>query len=229
MHKEVQERFFKLITNQTPLFAEAGNPINTYKELIHYRFKEVILNAFPIFTEYLSPKEVESLIWEFIQSKPQTPFIWQMPGEFKTFVLQQNLEARFPFLENLLWFEYEEIELFMTHYTDTTPVAFDWNQPYVLSSSARVRLLNYPVYSDTIEEAGEYALILYYDFDELEVHFQEITPFMGTYLALLETYTPLEALSYIASEYDVDANEVKELLQAPLEQFCQLQILKEAP
>ena len=226
VHKATQKRFFELITSQAPLYAEFGNPINTYKELIHYRFKEVIYSAFPRFLELIEEEIINELIVDFIKSRPQTPFIWRMPDEFRHFLAKSKLAKSFPFMEDMLWFEWIEIELFMGDYAPQKDQEFDWANVYKLSPSALIKELNYPVYYDEgHEEGGIYPLLMFYNFQTHDVHFQEITPFLQQLLLGLRDETVYKSLKEICHTYEIEVDEVKELLQETLENFVQSNIL----
>jgi len=220
MHNHVQTRFFDLITAKEPLYASQNNPIQTYKEMIHYRFKEVLLSAFPRFMERLDEDLINELIVQFIQSEPQTPYIWQMPNEFRHFLSQTELSKSYPFMDDLLWFEWIEIELMMFPYAKKEAFNFSWEDSLTLSDSAVIQAIDYPVFNDEgIDTAGKYAVMVYYNFDEHEVHFQQITPFMQQFIKLLDQHKARVALEIIALEYEVNKEEVQELLEAPLTNF----------
>ena len=228
MHKATQKRFFELVTSQVPLYHEIGNPIHTYKELIHYRFKEVLLSTFPRFLELLKEEEVNMLIAEFIKAKPNSPYIWQMPNEFRSFLKEKRLEKSYPFMDDLLWFEWIEVALFMKDYSVQRSENFSWENSYVLSDSALIKELNFPVHYDrAYAEGGIYPLLMFYNFDTHDVHFQEITPFLQQFMNELEEHlNAKEALEIICSKYEVDVGEVQDVLLETLESFCSLHILK---
>jgi hypothetical protein len=227
MHKATQKRFFELVTSQAPLYHEVANPINTYKELIHYRFKEVILSTFPRFLELLSEDKIDSLIVDFIKSKPESPYIWQMPNEFRQFLKASNLGKTYPFMDDLLWFEWIEVELFMKDYKPKESESFSWENNYTLSDSALIKELNFPVhYDEGYEEGGIYPLLMFYNFETHDVHFQEITPFLQQFMGLLKEQSTNAALRTICTNYEVDVNGVKELLVETLEGFTASHIFK---
>ncbi len=226
MHKATQQRFFELITTQSPLYKPQGNPINTYRELIHYRFKEVLLNAYPRFSRYLSEEAFETLVWDFIKGEPQTPYIWQMPDEFRHFVATTELPKSYPFINDLLWFEWIEIELFMKHYQPKKQQTFSWDKAVCLSESAVLKKLNFPVFHDEgLDQSGIYAVLVYYDFATHEIHYRQITPFLHELLERFSEKTPKEALAEICSHYEVEPDEVIQLLQEPLQSFAAQQII----
>ena len=224
MHSQVQKRFFELVTDQTALFAPTANPIQTYKELIHYRFKEVIESAYGRFFEHVDEEVFNRLVADFIRSAPKTPLIWQMPNEFRHFLVAHPWAKDYPYLEELLWFEWIEIELFMT--SDAQKIEpFEWERHYRCSDSARMRALKYAVFSKAYTQEGDFAIIVYYDFQSHEIAFEEITPFMLEFLEHLKDMTPALALERMALSYEAQPSELKALLQEPLEHYCAKQIL----
>ena len=226
MHKATQKRFFELVTDQTPLYAEFGNPINTYKELIHYRFKEVLLSAFPRFFELLEEEKINELIVAFIKSKPQTPYIWKMPDEFRHFLSTTDLAQSYPFMDDLLWFEWIEIELFMGDYHLKEPQTFSWQASYTLSPSALIKELNFPVhYEEDYDQGGIHPLLMFYNFQTHDVHFQEITPFLQQFIASFTKKSIENSLKELCQTYEIDVAEVKELLLETLNGFVQAHIL----
>lgn len=228
VHKATQKRFFELVTAQTPLYAEFGNPINTYKELIHYRFKEVIYAAFPRFLELIKEDMINELIVSFIKSRPQTPFIWKMPDEFRHFLTKTDLSRTYPFMHDMLWFEWIEVEIFMGNYQPQINQNFNWENFYTLSPSARMKELHYPVYYDgAYEEGGIYPLLMFYNFQTHDVHFQEITPFLQQLIMGLDTMPLNLSLQKLCQTYDIEVAEVQELLEETLKGFLQSNILIE--
>jgi len=226
LEKEVQNRFIDFISNKTQIPHESSNPIRIYKELVHYRFDEVLRNAMPDFCEILGEKRLDALIFDFIQSKPRTPFIWQVPEQFRAFLLSEDLVSDIPYASDLMWFEIIEVELLMGAYDKPVTTVFDWEDDFFPSSSMRMKCLSYPVNQGVFEAVQEHPLVMYYHFQEYAVFFQEITPFMFKFLSYLEKKSPLEALDQICLDFCIEEKEdVKELLEGALEEFVSLNII----
>ena len=49
LERDVQERFVEFISGKVEIPDYKNNPIRIYKELVHYRFSEVLNNAMPDF------------------------------------------------------------------------------------------------------------------------------------------------------------------------------------
>jgi len=226
LEKEVQRRLVDFVSAKVEIPDEPRNPVRIYKELVHYRFNEVIRNAMPDFSEILGETRLDALIFEFIQSKPETPFVWKVPILFREFLLQTHKVDDIAYASDLMWFESVEVELLMGQYDQPNEEVFSWNEAFKLSKSMRIRVLNYAVNQENFEYIEEFPLIMYYHFQEYAVFFQEITPFMYTFLMYLDDMKPCEALKCICEDFQLEDDvEVKELLQEPLEAFVSLNII----
>ncbi|MDF1881307.1 putative DNA-binding domain-containing protein [Sulfurimonas sp. MAG313] len=227
LEREVQRRLVDFINDKVELPDEPRNPIRIYKELVHYRFVEVLKNAMPDFCDILGSKRLDTLIFDFIQSKPRSPFIWQVPSLFMNFLLDFNKVDDISFASDLMWFESIEVELLMGAYEEPQDDFFSWDENFSLSMSTRTKILNHAVNQDDYTYLEEHPLLMYYHFDEASVYFQEITPFMFIFLSDLENMLPSEALLSVCKRYQVqELAEVKNLLQSSLEEFVYLNILQ---
>ena len=226
LEKDVQARLIDFISDKVEIPDEPRNPIRIYKELVHYRFDEVIRNAMPDFSDILGTQRLDTLIYDFIQAKPKTPFVWQVPSLFMKYLLDFNLVDDIPYAEDLMWFESIEVDLLMGAYNKPQENIFNWDEGFSLSKSMRMKILYHAVNQDSFEKIDEHPLLMYYHFEEASVYFQEITPFMYRFLVYLEKMLPNEALICICADFQLsEENEVKELLQGALEEFCVLNII----
>ena len=226
LEREVQERFIGFISGQTEIPQPRTNPLRIYKELVHYRFDEVLRNAMPDFCEILGEERLDLLIFDFIQSKPKTPYIWKVPMLFRKFLLDCHKVDDIAYAADLMWFEGVEVELLMGQYEKPEEKSFDWNLNYKPSSSMRMKLLHHAVNQNRFEFVESHPLIMYYNFEEYSVFYQEVTPFMYSFLVYLKESSPLEALTSICNDFQIqEEDEVKEVLQGALEEFSALNII----
>ena len=226
LERDVQHRLIDFISAKTAIPDEPNNPIRIYKELVHYRFDEVIRNAMPDFSEVLGEERLDELIYDFIQFKPTTPFVWQVPGLFMQYLLDSHRVDDISYAHDLMWFESIEVELLMGQYEKPVIETFDWNKSFSLSKSMRMKVLHFEVNQDKFEKVDEHPLIMYYHFQEYSVYFQEITPFMHKFLSYLEDMLPQEALMCICADFQIqEEEEVKALLHEPLMEFAALNII----
>jgi len=227
LERDVQERFVGFVSGKLEIPQPRINPLRIYQELVHYRFDEVIRNAMPDFSQILGEERLDALIFEFIQAKPETPYIWQVPTAFMEFLLSTHKVDDIAYASDLMWFESTEVELLMGQYEKPTTECFSWHKHFVLSSSIRMKVLHHAVNQNSFDFVEAHPLIMYYHFEKYGVFFQEITPFMYGFLSYLEDMLPQEALLSICADFEIqEEDEVKELLQGALEEFVSLNIIK---
>lgn len=226
IEKEIQKRFFNLVRGKEVNAKELNSRLGTYHELIEYRFYEVISNAFPILRSKVNESAWDQAIAIFVANKPKSPYIWESPCEFIQLVEKKKL-FDFPWLKDLMWFEWMEIKLTMTQenrYLKTG--TFDWTKKWNLASSAAIKMLRYPVYQETFEQKGRFPIILYNHQDDNEIYYLEITEFLFRFLSLLhEGENPKNALKLTCKKYKLLQHEVKELLDGALVTFVNNGIL----
>ncbi len=227
LEQEVQREYISQISNRSEIPHPEDNPVRIYRELVHYRFYEVIYNAMPKFCDHLGDQRLDALIFDFIRSKPASPYIWKAPGEFREFLIHSAKVDDIPFAADLMWFESVEVDLLMGQYEKPAEVFFDWSKPFKPSDSMRMKELHFAVNRDEYDYRETHPLLMYYQFDEHSVYFQEITPFMMEYLTYLRDMLPLEALEEICRVYGLEErDEVQALLQGALEEFTAQKIIK---
>ncbi len=221
---EIQQRFYDFISGREPLPGAPRNQIRIYRELVFYRFFEVISNALPLFASRVPDNQFREMVVSFIQHKPKTLLIWQMPREFIEFVQDRDLVRDFPWAEDLLWYEWIEIELLMeTSKTET--VEFNWKSRWTLSTSARQRKMKYKIYDNDFKKRGDYPVLLYYHFGDDKAHFQEITPFLFRLLELMAGHEAEKALEMVCAEFQIDSAQAFGILDETMQSFCGKKIL----
>lgn len=198
---------------------------HVYRELVWSRFEDALSLAYPILKKQIG-EEWSKAVRAFMLDSPKTPYVWDLPREFGHF-LKQYFEVIPPYLDDLLWLEWSEIEVALSHEKEYARCKmFDWKKLYRLSEGARIRNLNYQVYHEELESTGEFPLILYLHPDDWEVYFLEITPFMLEFLmGLQEGKPPLESLNKVCQAYEVDEAAARELLDEALAGFVNNGIL----
>lgn len=220
-----QKQFFIDVLDKTK--KDKKKALMLYKELVFHRFNEVLTNANPIFSELISKKDFEKLIVKFIKNGAKTDLVWQIPNEFRAFIKKQkDIKKKFPYIDDLLWFEWIEVKLFMGNYKGFKFDSLDFKKSYKLSSSAKLKKLFYKVYKREFETKGEYPLLSYYDMNQQEVIYREISPFMYSFLKLISKVSVKEAIKIISKENNIKQKELKEILTEPLKELCSLGVLK---
>jgi hypothetical protein len=109
--------------------------------------------------------------------------VWQMPGEFFQFAVESEYKIirKYPFLLDLLLFEWEEIEVYMME--DVAPFPYtvipESKIKYVVNPELKILQLQYPVHlknATTISEndKGAYFVILHREPETGNVQFTNI-------------------------------------------------------
>lgn len=159
-----------------------------YRRLIRNIIHENVSKAYPLAKELLS-EEWSSLIDLFFENYACTePQVWRMPKDFFLFVQQMeeenSLKSNHPYLTELLYFEWIELELYMME--DQTPLPHseegDWeNSSIVLNPEARLLKFNYPVHTTTPGQLknttkGQFFCLIYREPKEYKVKFMDLSP-----------------------------------------------------
>ena len=200
--------------------------IKVYQELVFHRFYEVIINANPILCSILDEKRLTKTIEKFMKSGAKTDLVWQIPNEFRKYIKQnKKIFKDIEYIDDLMWFEWIEIELFMKDYSGFKKSKFDIKSTYKISKSTKLKKLSYKVYEKDFENKGRYSLLAYYDLSSGDVIYREISIFMYDFLKLLSKQSVKDAINYISDKYEIEPKELKEVLIEPLKELCSLGIL----
>lgn len=222
---EKQKDFFKKVIAIKEIKNDKRQ-LKLYKELVFSRFFEVISNANPILCSIVDEKRLKKAVKKFIKSGAKTDLIWKVPNEFRKFVKNdKTIFDGLPYINDLLWFEWIDIELFMKNYSSFKKESFDNKSLYILSKSARIKKLSYEVYKKKFDTKGKYSLLAYYDLNKKEVIYREISIFMYHFLKLLSKKNVLDAISKMSKEYKIKTKELEEILIEPLKELCSLGVL----
>jgi hypothetical protein len=224
VEKTVMARFVEIIENDEPLVNPGLNRYQVYRDMVYFRFHETISSIYPIVSMRLA-EQLPGLIREFQREGAKSPLMAEMANEFGAFLRRHPLNKELAYLDDLLWFEWSEMELLMDSFDDRS-VVFGWKTELGLSDSARMRKIRFALYRGDFETYGKYPIVLYYDHKEEQVCFNEITALGYLLLELLLTHTPQESLAEIAKKFKVDQKDLKEPLETLMRQWCDKKILQ---
>ena len=182
-------------TNEFPHLAGAKkHGLEQYRRLVYNIIDDTLDSSFPITRKLLSDNEWNNLIDRFlIEHKCSTPSIWKMPLEFYSYFTEKEkkLQKKYPFLKNLLYFEWLEIEL------DTMPdepipahnSKGSWfKNQIIINPEFKIIELKYPVHQYSPLELkvnsrrGLYFLLIYRIQENGKVKFYDLSPL---YVALI--------------------------------------------
>lgn len=185
--------------------------VRQYRELVRNVIESSLSSAFPLTEELFSQAQWDTVVDEFIAlHNAQSNEIWRLPEEFVSFAREQNYAQRFgyTFLDELLVFEWLEIEVFMMPDADWQPgpmPAAPLAEPLSVNPEHRMGAYHYPLHNTApLElpnaEPGEYYLLLYRDPHELVVEFMELSPLYVLLLEQLQQGNTAEAVLPVAAE-----------------------------
>ncbi len=90
--------------------------VSQYRRLVYNVVDDMLQNAYPLTVDLFTKKEWDKTVNDFFTNHPcQSPQVWYMPKEFYNYLteIKNPLLKKYPFLAELLWFEWVEVELFM--------------------------------------------------------------------------------------------------------------------
>lgn len=201
--------------------------LKIYKSLVLHRFFEVLSNGYPIFFQKISEKRFEKIVYEFMRYGAKSTVMWKMPDEFRKFIKKSKVLKDIPYINDLLWFEWIEVELMMKNYKLQKSKKFSFKNEYKLNKNSILKKLKYKVFEDgSYDKKGEYYLLAYYDFNDYQVYYREISELMYLFLKELDKNGLKKAIKSIADMSDEKKKSVKEFFKEPLDELVSLNILK---
>lgn len=221
----IQGDFINFVTGKNPLVTGDKSHINIYKELVFYRFSETLANAYPVFRQTIGSEIFSALVRDYIQNHPKNPFVWKMPNEFLQFCKNHKLLSDFAFADDILWYEWCEIELLMGNFQRRPIEPFSWINSWKFSDSVRINQLNFQVHLKDFSRRGVYPIILYYNFTDHKIYYLETTQFMMDLITGMGKVNARAALNEISISYNVPDDEIESLVTRTLNDYCFKKIL----
>ena len=216
LEKNIEKRFFDNLLHQKEGFENTA--INVYQKLILMRYLEVITNSFPLFVDQISKNELETSVKAFMKDTPETPFVWQIPNDYRKFAKKKKIFTANKHLYELMYYDWIEIEIYMKEYKFKKQKKFSYKEKYSLSKSARIKRFDFDIINKDYKTKRENFVIIYFDFETNDVLYREINQLIYLLLKRLNKNQALgEVLKEICIENEIDFKEAKALLQEPLE------------
>jgi hypothetical protein len=170
---------YKRLSGTTP------NRIKHYRNLVWNVIEDSLQTAFPLSYKLLGINEWNKLVQDFFSNHNCKAFqVWKMPVEFYAYFSSKDLSLKnkYPFLQNLLLFEWKEIEIFMLEDTLVEKFHSRGNvliDDLILNPDYELLQLDYPVHIKragdiTTEDKGNYFLLIFRNPENFEVQFIDI-------------------------------------------------------
>lgn len=179
--------------------------LSHYHRLIYNIVDDVLSTALPITYKHVNRVIWDEMVHQFFSSQGgKSPQLWKLPFEFYQYVKEHSLEKKYqlPWLIDLLYFEWLEVELFMME--DIPYPRFktkgDWlKDALVLNPENKLIKLSYPVYKSSPDKLdnknGEYFLLMFREKDTGKVQFIALSVLHAYVLEAIQNIgTPLEEI-----------------------------------
>ncbi|MBW6479645.1 MAG: DNA-binding domain-containing protein [Bacteroidales bacterium] len=194
--------------------------VHHYRRLVFNIIDDSLASAYPLTRNLLSVAEWDELVNEFFSSHPcQSPQVWTMPKEFYEYLIEVNhpLLTKYPFLQELLWMEWLEIEIYMMEDQKVNYQGSDISGigKLVINPEHRLITLNYPVHLKQAsqilpDDRGNYYLIMHREPVSGKVHFTDLSPFFTRMIEHLnsQTYRVDELIEMTARDFGMNVEKM---------------------
>lgn len=192
----------------------------TYYKHTRSRVESALRRAYPLTFHLLKSKRWEKLVDSFLRDvECTTPYFWRMPQSLVDYVKKNHLADRFkiPYLDDLVDFEWIELEIFMMPDAPTKIGRQKGNlleDPLILNPESCILTYSYPVYEKKklprLMQKGTYPLLAFRHPDTGQVHFIALSSFFKTLLELIQqrNLSGREALIQVAKKFNFQENQV---------------------
>jgi len=223
LEKDIEQRFLDNILTQNEEVANCS--INVYQKLVFLRYYEVINNSFPLFMEIIDEDSFEQSIKSFMKNTPSTPYVWQIPNDYRKFLKKNKIFDDRKYIYELLYYDWIEIEIYMKEYKEKDQKKFSYKNFYKLNKSARIKRFKYDLINKDYESKRENYLVIYYDFETNDVIYREINPLIYYLLKNMnKKETISSSLQKLCKENEIDFKEAKKLLKEALKELLSLKV-----
>jgi len=160
--------------------------VHHYRRLIYNVVEDSLQAAYPLLNNLLSEEQWNKLVNDFFATHAcQSTQIWKMPGEFYEFIKSNKLQLKttYPHLDDLAYFEWIEVEMFMMEDIEYPLFKTDGDWVYdkiAVNPEFRLLQLSYPVHiknsqSITAANKGQYFLLVFREKETGKVQFIDIS------------------------------------------------------
>ena len=203
-----------------PLINHEG--IKQYRKLVYNVIEETLESSFPITRKTLTNSDWDYLVSSFIEHHKCISYsIWKMPEEFLNYITKNNfhLKELYPFLSDLLYFEWIEIEVHTM--PDETVSQYKkygnlFSDKLVLNPEFRLVNLNYPVHNVRTKELlinqhkGSYHVLIFRDLETGSVKFYDLSRLFSILINEIiqnSEKTLIESLAELCGILKIDVDE----------------------
>jgi len=198
-----------------------------YQYLVHKVFFDAISSAYPLFYEIVDKTSFEEVVCDFMKFGARNHKMWQMPNEFRKYVKKFNKFKEIRYADELLWFEWIDVELMMKNYKPLQEKEFSYENEYKLNANSVIKKLKYRVFKkENFSVKGEFYLLAYYNKQEYRVLYREISEVMYLFLKELKKSGSNKAINMLAKATEQSKKDVKEFLKDSLSELAKESIIR---
>ena len=191
--RKIQQSFIDQIKGKKKVKQKS---IGVYKYLVHHSFFEVICNAYPLFYEIIKEnkleKEFDKSIFKFMQTKAYSPYIWEMPNEYRKFLKKSKYFKKMKYLKDLLYFEYSELFIFMQKKQKKNKHPFKMSREYKLSKNVSLHSYKYDVINQNFDTKEDSHILGYFDVNADEVVYRPLNILLFSFLKSINSSKSLK-------------------------------------
>jgi len=168
-----------------PIPGAKQHRLKEYRQLVYSVINNTFEQAFPITYQFLKEAEWELLINSFLKEHAcQESQVWKLPLEFYEYVNEKDFQSSlgYPFLNELLYFEWLEIEVHTMPDVPFSEYSIEGNfkkDRIVLNPEYELMALTYPVHLLPVQEAiqhkGSYVVLVFREQESGKVKFMNIS------------------------------------------------------
>jgi len=222
--QEIQEQFGAFCQSgilETPLAGAVQERLPTYRRLVFNVIKDTLSSAYPLTKKLLGDSEFKNLCADFFAKHAcQESQVFRMTRELLEFVSEEaenDLTSKYPFLIELMEFEWTEMEMYMMEDVEAPNSKPDGDYLYdqiVLNPEHRILQFTYPVFKKKPNEisATDCGQFFCYAFRQPitgKILFLDISPVIATILALISEGQSLNNIFEFLAERNIILNVIQ--------------------
>ena len=192
-----------------------------YRRLVYNVIKDTLKTAYPITRKLIGKKRWKKSVAHFFENhKCETPQIWKLPIEFCDYYNENQFpfKKEFPFIKELLQYEWLEIEVFMMEDLPIEKFKIETSSKeeiFIPNPEIKILPLQYPIHIKKIKQItetdkGQYFVSIHRDYNTKQVKFNDLPyPIVEMLVKINEEETTIVDLKTIFSKYESDTTKIE--------------------
>lgn len=198
-----------------PIVGVEAERVKVYRRLVYNLIEGTLSKAYPITRKILSDEEWKDFIYAFhTQYDSKSPYLWSMPKGLWEFSVKVEYAKYLnkPYLDELLCFEWLEIEMDMMLDIDAGPYhekGDPLDSPVLFNPHHQLHTFTYPVFSRSISDIekhkSKYHLLLFRNQQNFQVRYIALSPIYVTLVSILQaqSVSARVALEHVGKHFNI--------------------------